>query len=420
MLMGTVDTLMVGRVSPTALAAVAIGNLYSIIFIFLGQGVLLALDPIINQAVGAGNRAAVVLGFQRACFLALLLAIPLTLAHLLAGPVLGALRQPVDVVPLAAAYNRWLVPGVLPFLIFGVFRGTLQAFHRLRPIVFTIIVANLANLLLNWMFIYGHLGAPALGVAGSAIATTASRWLMVLMLWVLARSDLRPLARDWSAEAHAPSAMLRMLRLGVPIALQFELEIACFGGVALLAGAMGTVQVAGHQIAINLAALTYMVPLGVSAAAAVLVGRAVGARDEEDVRRKAATSLLVGAGFMLVMAGMFLTLPAFLAGLYTNDRGVLALAVTLIPLAGVFQVFDGVQVVAIGVLRGLADTRTPLIINVIGYWLIGMPVGVALAYGLDRGVVGLWWGLVVGLGAVAVVLVVRVRRALRHPESWAV
>lgn len=420
MLMGTVDTLMVGRVSPTALAAVAIGNLYSIIFIFFGQGVLLALDPIINQAVGAGNRPAVVLGFQRTIFLALLLAVPLTLAHLLAGPVLGALRQPSDVVPLAATYNRWLIPGVLPFLIFGVFRGALQAFHRLRPIVITIIIANLVNGLLNWIFIYGHLGAPALGVAGSAIATTTSRWLMVFMLWGLARGQLRPLVQQWSAEAHALPALIRMLRLGVPIALQFELEIACFGGVALLAGAMGTVQVAGHQIAINLAALTYMVPLGVSAAATVLVGRAVGARDPDDVRRKAATSLLVGAGFMAVMAVVFLTFPAFLAGLYTNDRAVLALAVALIPLAGVFQVFDGVQVVAIGVLRGLADTRTPFIINVIGYWLIGMPVGVALAYGLGRGVVGLWWGLVVGLGAVAVVLVTRVRRALRHPDSWSV
>ena len=420
MFMGTVDTLMVGRLSPTALAAVAVGNLYSVIGIFFGQGVLLALDPLINQAVGAGDRHTVVRAFQRALLLSVMLAVPITLYHLLAGPVLTALRQPADVIPLAALYDRWLVPSVLPFLAFGVLRGTMQAFHRLRPVVITIIVANLVNALLNWVFIYGHLGAPQLGVPGSALATTTSRWLMVLMLLWLARDEFRPLLRPWTDEAHDRAALVRMLRIGVPIALQYELEIACFGGVAFLAGAMGTVQVASHQIAINLAALTYMVPLGVSAAATVLVGSAVGAGDPDEVRRRASTSLLVGAGFMSLMAVMFLTVPGLLAGLYTPNVAVLTLAGTLIPLAGVFQVFDGLQVVAIGVLRGLADTRTPFIISLFGYWIIGMPVGVVLAYPLGHGVAGLWWGLVVGLGAVAVVLVIRVRRALRHPEQWTV
>jgi len=163
-----------------------------------------------------------------------------------------------------------------------------------------------------------------------------------------------------------------------------------------------------------------MVPLGVSAAATVLVGSAVGAGERDEVRRRASTSLLVGAGFMALMAIMFLSVPGLLAGLYTPDAAVLALAGTLIPLAGVFQVFDGVQVVAIGVLRGLADTRTPFIISLFGYWIIGMPVGLVLAYPLGYGVAGLWWGLVVGLGAVAGVLVYRVKKALWRPERWTV
>ena len=420
MFMGTVDTLMVGRLSPTALAAVAVGNLYSIIGIFFGQGVLLALDPLINQAAGAGNRPAVVRAFQRALLLSMILAIPISLFHLLAGPILTAFRQPPDVIPLADAYARWLVPSVLPFLAFGVLRGTMQAFHRLRPVVITIIVANVANAALNWIFIYGHLGAPALGVPGSALATTISRWLMALMLLRVAWDDFGPLLRPWLADAHDRTALARMLRIGVPIALQYELEIACFGGVAFLAGAMGTIQVASHQIAINLAALTYMVPLGVSAAATVLVGRAVGAGEPDEVRRRASTSLLVGAAFMACTGAIFLSLPSVLAGLYTNDTTVLALAATLIPLAGIFQIFDGVQIVAIGVLRGLADTKTPFIISLIGYWLIGTPVGLVLAYVLDGGVAGLWWGLVIGLGAVAVILVLRVRAALRHPDRWTV
>ncbi len=420
MFMGTVDTLMVGRLSPTALAAVAVGNLYSVIGIFFGQGVLLGLDPLINQAHGAGDRPAVIRAFQGALLLGLILAIPITLYHLLAGPLLTALRQPADVIPLAAAYDRWLVPGVLPFLAFGVLRGTMQAFHRLRPVVVTILVANICNALLNWVFIYGHFGLPALGVAGSALATTVSRWLMVLMLLGLARDVFAPLLRPWHDEAHDRAALLRMLRIGVPIALQYELEIACFGGVAFLAGAMGTIQVASHQIAINLAALTYMVPLGVSAAATVLVGTAVGAGQPDEVRRRAATAIGVGAGFMALTALLFVTLPGFLAALYSNDAGVLALAVVLIPLAGIFQVFDGVQVVAIGVLRGLADTRTPFLISLVGYWLIGMPVGIVLAYGFGRGVAGLWWGLVIGLGAVAGILVHRVRAALKTPDRWTV
>jgi MATE family multidrug resistance protein len=284
----------------------------------------------------------------------------------------------------------------------------------------TIIVANLANAFFNWVFIFGHLGAPALGVPGSALATTISRWLMAIMLLALAGDAFGPLMRPWLAEAHDRLALARMLRIGVPIALQYELEIACFGGVAFLAGAMGTIQVASHQIAINLAALTYMVPLGVSAAATVLVGQAVGSREDDLVRRRARTSLAVGATFMAMTALTFLSLPGFLSALYTDDPAVLALAASLIPLAGIFQVFDGVQVVAIGVLRGLADTRTPFIISLIGYWLIGMPAGLVLAYHLDRGVAGLWWGLVIGLGTVAGILVHRVRAALERPDRWTI
>lgn len=415
MLMGTVDTLMVGRVSPAALGAVAIGNLYSMIGVIFGQGVLLGMDPLVTQAAGAGDRPAVARTVQRALVLAALLTVPVSLLHLAAGPVLDVLRQPAEVVPLAARYNLYLIPGILPFLAFAVFRQTLQAVHRLAPIVWTIVIANLANVGFNWALIFGKLGLPALGVAGSAIATSLSRWLMALLLLALAWRELRPMVRPWLAAATDRAALRRLFRLGLPIGLQFELELSSFGGVALLAGAMGTIPVAGHQIAINLASLTYMVPLGVSAAAAVMVGRAVGAGDMPRARTQALASLLVGVGFMMTTALAFLVLAGPLARLYTADSAVIAVAMTLIPLAGVFQVFDGTQVVAIGVLRGLADTRTPFVVNLLGYWLLGMPVGLLLAYAAGQGVAGLWWGLVVGLAAVALILVHRTRRALgRH------
>lgn len=414
-LMGTVDTLMVGRLSASALAAVAIGSLFSMVATFFGQGVIMALDPLVSQAAGAGDQRSIALALQRGLILAVGLTLPLALYHLAAGPLLRLLGQPHEVVPLAHQYNVALIPGLLPYFGFIVFRQTLQALHRVGPIVIAIVIANLANVLVNWMFIFGNLGMPALGTAGAAIATSASRWLMAFMVLALSWGELRPLIRPWLPAAWLPGPLVRMLRLGVPIALHMELELTCFGAVALLAGAMGTLQVAGHQIAISMASLTYMVPLGVSAAAAVMVGRAVGAGDPIDARRQAATALLVGVGFMTTTALVFLTLPGPLARLYTADAAVLGVAVALIPLAGIFQVFDGTQVVAIGILRGLADTRGPFIINALGYWAIGMPVGLVLAYPLGYGVVGLWWGLVIGLGAVGGILMVRTWQAFRRP-----
>jgi len=415
MFMGVVDTLMVGRVSPLALASVAIGNLYGMVVTIFAQGVLLAIDPVVTQAVGANDRPAIAHGVQRALVLAALLTVPVSLSLLCARPILGGLRQQAEIVPLASSYATLLIPGVFPFLLFSIGRQTLQALGRLKPIVVTIIAANLANILLNWVLIFGKFGAPALGVAGSSIATSVSRWLMAIGLLAWGWPDLRPFFRPWLPESFRLAPLLRMTRLGLPIGLQFVLEYGAFGAVALLAGVLGTVQVAAYQIAINLASITYMVPLGVSAAATVMVGRAVGREAPGDARRQAVTALLCGAGFMVTTATLFLLLPGTLARLYTTDPATIALAASLIPLAGLFQVFDGTQITAIGVLRGVGDTRTPFLVSLMGYWLIGIPVSLLLGLKLALGAVGLWWGLVVGLAAVALILLARVRRTLRGP-----
>jgi MATE family multidrug resistance protein len=199
-----------------------------------------------------------------------------------------------------------------------------------------------------------------------------------------------------------------MLRLGAPIGAQMVVESGVFGTVALLMGWLGVVQVAAHQVAINLASLTFMVPLGVSSAAAVIVGHAVGRGDAAAVHRGTLAALAVGAGFMAITAAILIGLPGPLARLYTTDAAVLALTVVLLPIAGVFQVFDGLQVVSLGLLRGLGDTRVPVIAGLAGFWGIGMPVSLVLGFVLDFGAVGLWWGLVVGLVAVALFLLLRV------------
>jgi len=291
-----------------------------------------------------------------------------------------------------------------------VLRQTLQAHRRTAPIVLTIVVANLLNVGLNYIWIYGKLGFAPLGVLGSAWATTTSRWFMAAMVLALGWRDVRVYLARRAPNLLDPRALGRMLKLGAPIGAQMVLEIGAFGTVALLMGWLGVVQVAGHQVALNLASLTFMVPLGVSSAAAVIVGHAVGRGDAAGVRRSTSAALIVGVGFMLGAGALFVYAPGPLARLYTSDAAVLALAVQLLPIAGVFQVFDGLQVVSIGLLRGLGDTQVPVISNIVGFWCLGIPVSLWLGFGAGYGAVGLWWGLVVGLVIVALFLILRVRQ----------
>jgi MATE family multidrug resistance protein len=413
MLMGVVDTVMVGHLSAEALAAVALGNLYFFGVAIFGMGVLLALDPIVAQAVGAQDEPAVARGVQRGLLIAGVLSLFAMSLMLPVSPVLTWLRQPDEVVPLAAVYVHLSIPGVLPFLAFGVFQQTLQAMGRVRPIVLTIIAANLLNAGLNWVLIFGHFGAPALGVAGAAWATTISRWGMALMLAGLGWPVLRPYLTPFRPEVLHPTPLGRMIRLGLPIGGQRQLEYTAFGLTGVLIGMLGVDPLAGHQVALNLASLTYMVPLGVSAATAVLVGREVGRDHPHGARRSARAGLVVGASFMLMTGTLFLVAPRWLASLYTSSDAVLVIAAALLPLAGVFQVFDGIQVVAGGILRGLGDTRWPMLINLIGFWAVGIPTGILLGFQGGMGAQGLWWGLVFGLAAVAVILLIRVRRRIQ-------
>jgi MATE family multidrug resistance protein len=274
--------------------------------------------------------------------------------------------------------------------------------------VVTIVLANLLNVVLNYLWIYGHGGFAALGVLGSAWATTVSRWFMAALLLVLGWRELERHFRRLAPGVFDVQALGRMLKIGGPIGAQMMVESGVFGTVALLMGWLGVVQVAAHQVAINLASLTFMVPLGVSSAAAVIVGHAVGRGDPAAVRRGTLAALAIGAGFMAVMAAVLIAVPGPLARLYTADPEVLALTVVLLPIAGVFQVFDGLQVVSLGLLRGLGDTRVPVIAGLAGFWGIGMPVSLVLGFVLDYGAAGLWWGLVVGLVAVASFLLLRV------------
>jgi MATE family multidrug resistance protein len=414
MLMGVVDSIMVGRVSAAALAGVALGNVYFFAFAIFGTGVVMALDPVVSQAVGADDEPAIARAVQRGLLLSALLTIPVSIPLCFAGPVLALLGQPADAVPIAHSYTLRVVPSVFPFFAFIVFRQTLQAMGRLAPIVWLTILANLLNTWLDWSLVYGHSGMPALGANGAAWATTISRWAMVIGLLAVAWPELHGHLRSVHPDVFRTAPLRRMIAIGAPIGVHMQLEFGVFGAVGLLMGRLGTDAVAAHQIALNLASLTFMVPLGVSAAATVLVGRAVGQGQPANVRSAARAALIVGVAFMCCTAIIFTALPTLFARVYSEDVAVVTLAASLIPIAGVFQVFDGLQAVSAGVLRGLADTRYPMVIGLVGFWVVGLPISLWLAFPMRLGPQGLWWGLVAGLVAVGLLLVLRVRHRLRR------
>lgn len=411
--MGTVDALMVGRISGTALAAVTLGNLYLWSLIIFGNGVLMALDPLVSQAIGAGDRTDARLSIQRGLVLALALSIPTGLLVLACEPLFVLFGQPAEVIGPARDYCLASIPGILPFLVFVVLRQTLQAQSRTLAILVVILVANILNALANWVLIFGNLGCPSLGVAGSAWATTICRWVLPFALLALGWRDLRNLLRPWQAAAVRLRPLLRMLALGTPIGMQFCLEMWAFAITALFMGMLGKTELAAHQPAINLAALSYQVPVGIGAAAAVRVGYAVGRG--EGLQRAALIPLAIASLVMFALGAVFLTFPQALAAIFIpGEPQVIALAALLLPLAGLFQVFDGLQAVAAGVLRGTGDTRAPMISMLVGFWFVGVPTSMVLGFdwGFGLGAVGLWWGLVVGLGAVAIFLLIRVRTRL--------
>ncbi|MES3036070.1 MAG: MATE family efflux transporter [Gemmatimonadota bacterium] len=405
--MHIVDTLFVGHLSATALAAVSLALAYYFTIVVIGMGTLVGLDALVSQAVGAGDEDGVRRAIQRGLLLAALLCIPLTLILLPTAPVLRALHQPPEIIPIATRVVHISIFGLPGILAFVVLRQTLQSMERLRPIILTVVLANLINAACNWLLISGHLGAPALGVDGSAIASVIGRTALPLILLWLGRDVFRPLLRVRDPLLFEWAPLRRMLRIGLPVGVQYLLEVGVFNAVALLMGVQATTTLAAHQVAISLASFTFMLPLGIGAAASVLVGQAIGRDDPGAARRAAVAALTAGLLASAMTTLLFLTVPEVLASAYVTEPGVVALAATLIPLAGVFQLFDGMQAVAGGALRGAADTRAAMVANILGFWAVGLPIGLTLAFRFGMGPRGLWWGLVAGLAAVAAVLVLR-------------
>jgi len=413
--MGTVDMKMAGALGAGALGAVALGHMWSITSSIVAWGAARALDPVVAQARGAGDVRAAGLGLTRGLAMSALLGVPVLSLYLLAGPGLLALGQPPDLVPTAAAYCRSLVPGLPAILAFAIVRNFLQALGVMRPATYAIILANLGNVFLNWVLMYGNLGSPALGVVGSGLSTSINQWLMLGMLLVFARRTLRAYWPGW-AGAFDRAPLTRMMRLGLTLGFQFGFEVWAFHAAGFMMGRLGAISFAAHAIAINLATISFMVPSGIGAAAATRVGQLVGAGHAWT--RSAWIAVALGAAVMTVPAVSFVVAARPLTTFYSLDPRVLVVAIAILPLAGAFQLFDGVQAVAFGVLRGAGDMRVPAIANIVGYWVVGLPAGWLLAFVAGWGARGVWSGLVIGLAAVAGLLLARIallaRRGVRR------
>lgn len=412
--MGAVDGAFLGRVDAVQYAASAIGHSYTFVFLAFGMGVLTVLDPVVSQAWGARDLEAVGRGLQRGLLLALLLSVPISLVVWPAETNLKLLGQKPEVVAVAAPYARVLVLSTPPFLIFVALRQAMQGMHLMRPLLVTILAANLLNVFLDWVLIDGNLGAPALGAVGSAWGTLVSRWAMVIALPFLAGEELLRFLRVRASRLLDRAALTRMLRIGLPVGVQWFVEVGAFASITALMGSLGENELAGHQVAMHLASASFMIPLGMSMAASVRVGNEIGRGRAEGARRAARVAIVSGALVMLVFGTLFLALPLPLARVFTDLPEVLAVAVTLVPLAGLFQVFDGTQVVAVGVMRGMADTRVPMVIHVLGFWGAAIPIGWLWAFPGGAGALGLWYGLSIGLALVAIAQFLRLRIMLRR------
>ena len=416
MAMGVVDTIMVGRLGPAAIGAVALGNAICYTPSIFGVGLMLGLDTLVAQAYGRNDHDECHRWLAQGVYLACIAAVPIMVGIWLASIAFGHFGIAPEVAGPASGYLRLLNWGTLPLLLYGATRRYLQGVGQVRVITVTYVLANLVNWFGNWVLIYGKLGFPALGVNGSAISTAFARVTMAAALlgfaWRYDRSRGHPLFHHWAAPQD--ERRKRLLQLGAPAAGQILLEVGAWNLATLSAGYLTPVALATHQIVLNYASVTYMVPLGISAAAAVSVGHAVGAGDAARARRAGWMALGLGTSFMLLAALMFLLWPRPLIELFSRDPRVLAVGPGLLGIVAAFEIFDGIQTVSTGALRGLGETQAPMWANLVGYWVLGLPLGFFLCFGLKWGIYGLWIGLTLALIVIASALLLRWRRDARR------
>ena len=408
------DTVMMGWIGPEALAAGALAiNIYLPLFLF-ALGIVTAVAPLAAQARGANRRRDVRRFVRQGFWVAAAVGVPMAVVVWHARPMLLAFGQAPDTAALAEPYFRAMTWGLVPALWFVVLRSFASALDRPRPVMAFMFCGVALNAVLDYGFMFGHFGLPVMGMAGAGAATSAAHIFMFagLLAYVVRRRGFRRygiLVRLWKPDW---ARFADILRLGTPIGVTVIAEVGLFAAAAFLMGILGTRELAAHAIALQCASIAFMVPLGISQAAIIRTGLAAGAGDRAGVGRAGWVALALGAVFTTLTALLFWLAPWSLVGLFLeldvpDNRAVGEFAVTLLAVAALFQLVDGAQVIGAGVLRGLRDTRVPMVIAAIGYWGVGFIASVVLAFPLGMGGVGVWLGMALGLAVVAVLMLRR-------------
>ncbi|MDB5036123.1 MAG: hypothetical protein JWQ98_3364 [Chlorobi bacterium] len=412
MSMGFVDTIMVGRLGKESLGAVGIGVSVYFFYMVFAFGVISAVGPTVAHAFGAGDRREISRSVGQAFWVAIALSALGLVVVWNIGAILRLLGQPPELIPLSERFIHAMGYGQAANLLYAVLRAFTVGLGRTRVTMVIAIGASILNIAADYVLIYGKLGFAPLGVAGAGYATAIVQWMMLgSVLWyVLSDREIRDYRFLREILPIDLRRLGRLLRLGVPIGVGNGMEAGIFSLTSLMMGWISTLALASHQIAINIASVTFMVPLGISTAITTRVGQAMGAGRRADAALAGGVGIGLAALFMSFTAVLFLTVPRLIIGIYTDDPVVIDYAMILLMIAGAFQIFDGIQVSAMGALRGLKDTAQPMVVNMVAYWLVGLPFGYLLGFKLGFGGAGLWWGLTTGLAVAAVMHALRFRR----------
>ncbi len=403
------DSMMVGRVGVVPLGGASLANMVVSILITFGIGISYGVTPLVAAADGANNKSHLSVLLKNSILINIIAGILLFSLVLVGSNLLYHLDQPVDVVDVAIPYLTVISASVIPLMIFQTYRQFLEGLSITRPAMYVSIAANILNVILNYILIFGQFGFEPMGLLGAGISTLISRIIMAVVMILITINSKYYKKNSVSIKGlkYSKAVLSRILKIGVPSAFQYFFEIATFASAVVMMGWLGKEFLAAHQIAINLAAVTYMMATGMAAAAMVRAGNQIGKKDYIGLRRASNSIIWMVIFFMSTTAIFFILARSFLPTLYIDNAIVIKEASKLLIIAALFQLSDGLQVVSLSLLRGMEDTKIPTLIVFVSYMIVGLPSAYLLGFTFDFGSMGIWTGLLVGLTSAAVILLVR-------------
>jgi len=409
---GLADSIMVGQLGASQLAAVSLANSLFIVFMTFGLGLSYAITPMVAIFDGEQNKAESMEVLKHGLVINVGFGIIISGLLLLSSGLIYHLDQPEAVVILARPYFNLIAFSLIPLMLFQTFRQFAEGLSFTRQAMVISVVTNLLNILLNYLLIFGKFGFPELGLNGAGWATLISRIIQFLLIgWYVYNSrNFKEYWRHFHTRTWSTGLIRKISATGVPIGFQFVFEVSAFSLAAIMMGWLGEFQLAAHQIAISLAALTYMMASGLGTAVTIRVGNQLGLKDIVTLREVGFSTIMMGIIFMTFNALIFILGRSFFPALYIDNKEVIEIAASLMVVAAFFQISDGIQVIALNALRGLSDVKTPTLITMISYWIIGLPTGYLLAFTFGIGFLGIWIGLLLGLTSAALLLTQRFNR----------